>query len=52
MLLKKYNTMEVLAHGLGVDEDTLCKWAYLYLKAVAELDASVVSNRVLFCVRE
>ena len=43
MLLKRYCTMNVLADSLGVDEDTLHKWAFFYLEALAELDSDVVS---------
>ena len=49
MLLKRYDTMEVLADHLKIDEDTLRKWSHFYLEAMAELDADVVSDYVLLC---
>ena len=42
MLLKRYDTMDVLASHLKIDEDTLRKWALFYLEALAELDKEVV----------
>lgn len=43
MHLKRYETMDVLATALKIDEATLEKWAHFYLEAIAELDSGVVS---------
>lgn len=55
MLLKRYDTMDVLAAALKIDEDTLRKWSHFYLEAIAELDSEVVRtcgihHGVTFCV--
>lgn len=44
MMLKRHSTMPVLASNLKVDENTLRKWGFLYLEAMAELDRDVVSG--------
>ena len=48
MFLKRYDTMDVLAAALDIDEDTLRKWAFFYLEAGAELDREVVSCLLFF----
>ena len=45
MFLKLYSTEPVLSSMVGgVDEKTFCKWAWLFVQQIAELEDEVVSN--------
>ena len=42
--LRSYNVEEIHAGHLGVNEQTLRKWAWFYTKGILELDKEVVSS--------
>ena len=43
MLLKRYDTWEILASAVRAHEQTVKKWSEIYLEAIARLDKDVVS---------